>query len=133
MPLTPWRPGATSLPSTAFRLFYDCSTMERVRFDPELLDDDDPFEIDDGNRPHLAKHYPYSAEDLGQAWGDPDRLFVAATAPGPADGLLVARLPGGRVAQVPLSPPRSGDWRRCRPIGIYEASAALAALYEEDR
>jgi hypothetical protein len=61
------------------------------------------------------------------------RLFVAATTSGPADWLLVACLPGGRVVQVPVAPPRSGSWRMCRPIGIYEAGAALAALYEEDR
>jgi hypothetical protein len=41
--------------------------MDRTRFDPELLDEHDPFDIDDGNRPHLAKHSPHSAEDLGDA------------------------------------------------------------------
>jgi hypothetical protein len=114
-------------------MFYDCSTMDRVRFDPELLDEHDPFEIDDANRAHLAKHYPYSADDLVEAWHDPNRLFVAATAEGPADWLLVARLPGGRIVQIPVAPPHHGDWRTCRPVAIYEASAALAAFYEEDR
>jgi hypothetical protein len=47
-------------------LHYDCSTtMDRNRFDPALLDEHDPFEIDDDNHPHLAKHSPYAAEDLG--------------------------------------------------------------------
>ena len=114
-------------------LFYTCSTMDRARFDPELLDEHDPFEIDDGNRPHLAKHSPHSAEDLGDAWRDPDRLFVAATAEGPADWLLVARLPGGPVVQIPLAPPHGGGWRTTRPIGIYGASPALVRLYEEGR
>jgi hypothetical protein len=41
--------------------------MNRKRFDPELLDDDDPFEIDDNNRPHLAKHYPYTPGNLVDA------------------------------------------------------------------
>jgi hypothetical protein len=112
-------------------MFYSCATMDRWRFDPELLDDDDPFEIDDDNRPHLAKHYPYSPDDLLHAWADPNRLFVAATAEGPADWLLVARV-GTRLVQVPLAVPRDQGWRRCRPIGIYLASAALVALYEED-
>jgi hypothetical protein len=30
----------------------------RSRFDIDLLDPDNPFEIDDGNRPHLYKHLP---------------------------------------------------------------------------
>jgi hypothetical protein len=104
--------------------------MARQRFDPELLDDHDPFEIDDDNWPHLVKHYPYSPDDVLRAWADPNRIFVAATAEGPADWLFVARVED-RVVQVPLAAPRDGGWRRCRPIGIYVASAALAALYEE--
>jgi len=34
----------------------------RVRFDLDLLDPDDPFEIDDANRPHLYKHLPISVD-----------------------------------------------------------------------
>jgi len=30
----------------------------RDRFEIDLLDPDDPFEIDDQNRPHLYKHLP---------------------------------------------------------------------------
>jgi hypothetical protein len=48
-------------------LFY----VSRARFDPELLDPDDPIEIDDGNRPHLAKHSPHTDADLMDAWNDP--------------------------------------------------------------
>jgi hypothetical protein len=48
-------------------LFY----VSRARFDPELLDPDDPFEIDDGNRPHLAKHSPHTDADLMDASNDP--------------------------------------------------------------
>jgi hypothetical protein len=40
---------------------------------------------------------------------------------------------GGRVLMVPLAPARSGDPQRCRPIGCYEASQALAAQYRKDR
>lgn len=39
----------------------------------------------------------------------------------------------GRVLMVPLAPARSRDPRRCRPIGCYEASQALAAQYRKDR
>jgi hypothetical protein len=104
---------------------------DRARFDPELLDDQEPFEIDDENRPHLAKHYPHTADDLAEAWADPDRLFLPATIDGPADWLLVARLPAGAVVEVPLAPPRTGGWRTCRPIGIYQAGDAATRCYYE--
>jgi hypothetical protein len=105
--------------------------MSRARFDPELLDPDDPFEIDDGNRPHLAKHSPHTDADLMDAWNDPNLLFAEAAADGPADWMLIAALPGGDVIQVPLAPPQSGSWRRCRPIGIYPANRTQRRLYEE--
>jgi len=40
---------------------------------------------------------------------------------------------GGRLLTVPLAPSRSGDPRRCRPIGCYLASDHLARRYREDR
>jgi hypothetical protein len=107
--------------------------MPRVRFDPELLDPDEPFQIDDGNRPHLAKHSPYTQADIFDAWADPDLLFAEAAANGPADWLLIAALPGGDVVQVPLAPGRNGEWRRCRPIGIYDASYTQWELYQQER
>jgi hypothetical protein len=45
--------------------------------------------------------------------------------------MMVARVPEG-IVLVPLAPARSGDVRKCRPIGIYEPSRALAARYGED-
>jgi hypothetical protein len=60
--------------------------------------------------------------------GDP--LFYPARPP--ARWLMCAEV-GGRVLMVPLAPARSGDPRRCRPIGCYEASQALAAQYRKDR
>lgn len=101
------------------------------RFDLELLDESDPFEIDDDNRPHLAKHSPYSPEDLDEAWADPDGLFVEA-ARGPAEWFLVACTNGEDVVQIPLAPSRSGSWRQCRPIGIYKATKAQQDLYEAE-
>jgi hypothetical protein len=41
---------------------------------------------------------------------------------GEADWLMVGMVPGLTVC-VPLAPPRSGDARMCRPIGIYSPSA----------
>jgi hypothetical protein len=38
-----------------------------------------------------------------------------------------------RILVVPLAPPRSGDPRRCRPIGCYVAAEHLARRYLEDR
>lgn len=112
-------------------MHYNRSTMkDRARFDPELLDDAEPFEIDDANRPHLVKHSPYSPDDLFEAWLDPARIFLAAEAAGPADWLLIARLPGGELVQIPLAPARSGAWQACRPIGVYPANRDQIRRYE---
>ena len=54
------------------------------RFDLEALDPDDPFELDDGNLPHLAKHAPFTAEDAVDAWTFGDPLFYPAAEDGPA-------------------------------------------------
>lgn len=103
----------------------------RGRFNLEALDPEDPFELDDGNIPHLAKHAPFTADDALDAWEFGQPLFYPAAEDGPADWLMVARTPGA-VVVVPLAPPRSGDPTKCRPIGIYEPSRALAQRYEED-
>lgn len=39
----------------------------------------------------------------------------------------------GRVLVVPLAASKSGDRRRCRPIGCYVAAEHLAHRYREDR
>jgi hypothetical protein len=103
----------------------------RERLDLDALDPDDPFELDDGNIPHLAKHAPFTAEDAVDAWLFGRPLFYPAAEDGPADWLMVARVPGAIIV-VPLAPARSGDARKCRPIGIYEPSRSLAERYEED-
>ena len=103
----------------------------RERFDIDALDPEDPFEIDDDNLPHLAKHAPFTSEDVLDAWAFGAPVFYPAAEDGPADWLMVARLPEG-VVVVPLAPPRADDLRRCRPIGIYEPSRALVVRYEED-
>jgi hypothetical protein len=103
----------------------------RERFDLDALDPDDPFELDSGNLPHLAKHAPFTAEDALDAWTFGDPLFYPAAEEGPADWLMVARVPGA-IVLVPLAPARSDDPRRCRPIGIYEPSRSVIARYLED-
>lgn len=103
----------------------------RSRFDPALLDPDDPFEIDDGNRPHLAKHAPYTAEELVDAWADPGAILLPAAADGPADWLLIAGILGD-IVQVPLAAPTDNNPSTCRPIGLYRASRAQIARYREE-
>jgi hypothetical protein len=103
----------------------------KERFDLEALDPDDPFELDSGNIPHLAKHAPFTAEDAIDAWTYGEPLFYPAAEEGPGDWLMVARVPGAIVV-VPLAPSRSGDARKCRPIGIYVPSRTLAERYQED-
>jgi len=51
----------------------------RIRFDPDLLDADDPFEIDEGNRAHLYKHLPIGHEKR-VAVGVEDILTFTTTA-----------------------------------------------------
>lgn len=98
------------------------------RFDLDLLDEQDPFEID-AQAAHLFKHPYLGLEDVEDVWAS-DPLFYPAKPP--AHWLMVAEV-GGRVLMVPLAPARSGDPSRCRPIGCYEASQALATQYRKDR
>jgi hypothetical protein len=48
--------------------------VDRSRFDIELLDDEDPFEID-SQRAHLAKHAGLDADDVREVWAS-DPLFL---------------------------------------------------------
>jgi hypothetical protein len=98
------------------------------RFDLDLLDEEDPFEIDT-QAAHLFKHPHLGIDDIGDVWAS-DPLFYPAKPP--AHWLMCAEV-GGRVLVVPLAPALSGDLRRCRPIGCYEAADRLAAQYRRDR
>lgn len=104
-------------------------TTPRERLDPDLLDQDDPFEIDFDNETHMLKH-GYSRDDLVDVWYS-EPLFYPAKDGDEADWLMVAEVPGALVLSVPIAPPRSGDHRRCRPIGIYKATSELAAMYRK--
>ena len=89
----------------------------RARFDYELLDAAEPFELDDTNIPHLYKHETFSQDDLWDVWaGDP--VFIEAFADGHADWLMVAEV-ATQILVVPLAPADSGDVTKARPIGLY--------------
>lgn len=98
------------------------------RFDPDLLDEDDPFEVD-AQAAHLFKHPYLGVEDVREVWAS-EPLFYPAKPP--AHWLMVAEV-AGRVLMVPLAPSRSGDTARCRPIGCYQAAKHLADQYRRDR
>jgi len=103
---------------------------KRRKLDVDLLDPENPFEIDDGNRPHLYKHLPeddkgrpvaVGTEDVLDAYIYGDAAFYEADPAGSADWLMIGEVPG-LVICVPIAPPKSGDVRFCRPIGIYKPS-----------
>ena len=97
-------------------------------FDLDLLDGEDPFEID-AQVPHSFKHPRLGIEDIREVWAF-DPMFYPATPP--AQGLMVAEV-DGTVLMAPLTPARDGNPKRCRPIGCYEASKYLADQYRRDR
>lgn len=102
------------------------------RFDPDLLDAEEPFEIDDGNRPHLFKRSDLTAQDLHELWvEDAPRLFPA-DAEFPADWDLVGEITGKGVVVVPLGKPRKADIRKARPITIFAANLETRKRYREE-
>lgn len=97
-------------------------------FDVDLLDPDQPFEID-GQAAHLFKHPYLGLDDVLDVW-NADPLFYPARPP--AHWLMIAEV-HGQVLVVPLAPARTGNPQHCRPIGCYIASVQLADHYREDR
>ena len=97
-------------------------------FDPNLLDDDWPFEIDQ-QVSHLFKHPHLGVDDIRDMWAS-EPLFYPAKPP--AHWLMVAEV-GGQVLMVPLAPSTTDDPSRCRPIGCYLAADHLAKRFREDR
>lgn len=93
------------------------------------------------NRPHLYKHtfsrpegVPIRIElaDLLDLWaGGAVLLYPADLDKGPAHWLMVGEV-DGVVVTVPLAPPRSHNPAKCRPIGIYPASATEREAYRHD-
>jgi hypothetical protein len=96
--------------------------------DLDLLDEDDPFEIDE-QAIHLFKHASLGIDDIYDVWRS-DPLFYPAKPP--AHWLMVSEV-AGRVLVVPLAPTDSDDPTQCRPIGCYDAAEQLARRYREDR
>ena len=94
----------------------------------ELLDDEDPFEID-SQAAHLFKHAPLGIADIYEMY-ESDPIFYPAKPP--ADWLMVAEV-AGQVLVVPIAKPNSLDARLCRPIGCYPASMELKEIYLRDR
>src|SRR5713101_6261086 len=97
------------------------------RFSLEAIDWEDPFEIDAGNAPRLAKHAPFTAEDLADVVAF-EPLFFPAREGGPADWLMVGEVPG-RPTPVVVPLAKAERPEQCRPIGIYEASGELLRAY----
>lgn len=102
--------------------------MVADRLDLDLLDDEDPLELDD-QVAHLFKHPRVGIEDIVEVWQS-DPVFYPAKPP--AHRLMVAEV-AATVLVVSLAPSRVGDTSRCRPIGCYVAAHHLEIRYREDR
>lgn len=103
-------------------------TLRVDRLDLDLLDEFEPFEIDRQSA-HLFKHPHLGLADVYELWTS-DPLFYPARPP--AHWLMVGEV-AGTVLVVPLAPTKSGNSRKCRPIGCYQASESFARTYREDR
>ena len=64
--------------------------------------------------------------DRGLRWRARYR-FYEADEDGPADWRMVGEATGTALT-VPLVPPRSGLANKCRPIGLYQASAEIVFI-----
>ena len=97
-------------------------------FDPNQLDEIEPFEID-RQAAHLFKHAGFGIPDIYEGFRS-DPIFYPAKPP--ADWLMVAEL-AGQVVVVPLAKPDSKNVLKCRPIGCYPAAKHLADQFRKDR
>jgi hypothetical protein len=97
------------------------------RFDYELLDDEDPFEVD-SQLAHLFKHERLGLDDVYDVWDDDPRFYPARYAP--AHWLLTGLVPGNDVLTVPLCPGKVPA--KARPIGVYPAPGWLDIQYRGD-
>ncbi len=98
------------------------------RFDIDLLDDENPFEVD-VQVAHLFKHAHLGLDDIFDVWANAPLFYPARP---PAEWLMVSAV-GATVIVVPLASGSSGASTQCRPIGCYVASHWLAATYWRDR
>ncbi|MDQ3877811.1 MAG: hypothetical protein M3290_05605 [Actinomycetota bacterium] len=102
--------------------------MDPQRFDPDLLDPIDPFEIDDGNLPHLGRWEGITPDDLLEAWRGEPRLFLSPEGY-PADWDLVSEVASVGTIVVPLMRAKSGDASKARPITVFRANLRTQARY----
>jgi hypothetical protein len=98
------------------------------RFDVELLDGEDPFEVD-RQLAHLFKHGGLGLDDAYDVWDDDPGFYPARYEP--AHWLLTGEVPGGDILTVPLCPGKTPD--KARPIGVYFAPGWLDRQYRLDR
>jgi hypothetical protein len=103
------------------------SSQPVSRFDYELLDPRDPFEVD-RQVAHLFKHETLGLDDAYEVWDD-NPLFYPARCQ-PAHWLLTGEVPGCDILTVPLCPGKSP--RKARPIGVYPAPRWLDTQYRQD-
>lgn len=96
--------------------------------------------MDADNWPHLFKHFFHRdgrpvriglEEIMDLFTWDAARYYPADLAVGHAHWLMVGDIESIIIC-VPLAPPRSGDPKKCRPIGIYEAAAKEVEAYLRD-
>ncbi len=95
--------------------------------DLDFLDAEKPFEVDDQARQRFERSR-HGLDDMLDIWASGPLFYPAKP---PAHWLMCAEV-SGRVLIVPLAPARTGDRRRCRPIGCFEASKNLEAQYRRD-
>jgi hypothetical protein len=100
---------------------------DEERFDYELLDGEDPFEVD-RQIAHLFKHPGLGLADAYDVWDDNPLFYPAAYAP--AHWLLTGEVPGNQVLTIPLCPGKVPE--KCRPIGVYPAPRQLDRQYRQD-
>jgi hypothetical protein len=96
------------------------------RFDLDLLDEEDPFEIDT-QAAHLFKHPHLGIDDIDDVWAS-DPLFYPAKPP--AHWLMCAEAGCLWSRWLPRAAVTRTD---ARPIGCYQAADRLAAQYRRDR
>lgn len=97
----------------------------------DLVDANDPFEVDHQNA-HLFKHPMLGLDDAMDVWSS-DPEFYEDESDGPADWLMVAEVPGGRVLVVPLATSNYSGYLKMRPVGVFDAAQHLLDRYRADR
>lgn len=75
---------------------------------------------------------PVGIDDIRDAYVCGVPRFYEADERGDADWLMLAEVPGGLIICVPLAPPNSEEYTRCRPIGLYSAVTELRNRYMAD-